>query len=258
MKTFTKTDSYLRPRATRPCSTVASRPFAGPVAAWLTSGGLLLSVASCGGSDSGIDTRVTSSVPASRSISELSAAELNTFCRDISGDVRNFFGAIRESLEPKNICTVIAAIGTTTEASCNSVRDICISEGAGEDAEAFADLPGDDDEDFFDCDEGEFAEGAAECPNVNVGDMLACFNEFLDEVRASFRSTTSLTCADAPRADAASFGDFGLIFDSFGTSATCQRVAADCPSLFDDEDDDDDDFEDFEDFAFPDFSPVAE
>ena len=225
-----------------------------PTRAWFVSCGLILSAIGCGSSDSGIDTRVTTSVPEDQPLRELSAAEARSFCLEVAEDVRSFFGAIRESYDHTNICTVGAAIGTNTEADCNNAKDMCIEQRMTADDDAFAELPGDDDDDdFLECDD-DFAEGASECPNLRIGDILACFNEFLDEVRASLQSSLSLTCADAPTTNEASLADFGLSFASFGTSATCRRLAADCPTLFDDDDDDDDDYDDDDGFESINFS----
>jgi hypothetical protein len=173
----------------------------------------LLALAGCGGSDD--SGEVTTGLPASQALSDVTVEDATRGCEHMKGAIETRFNPT--TMKPK-VCTMVAVQLSTTESACTSLRDQCLQQdssasgGDPSDEASFADQ--------LDC-SGTSVNQWDGCA-ATVGEMETCLNDMLDAVDVMLNT---YTCKDAGKVE----GD--LEFSEPATPSSCQSLQTKCPNL---------------------------
>ncbi len=171
-------------------------------------------------------------------------------CTAISEASADFAADLRDNNTVVNVCRMLVAIGTSEEVACNfGVLGCLLSEpdsavNCGEDAEdqtlgELAVCVKDELDEALDafeinCDESSEILGDLEqCPGLSADEVIACFDDFFDDMRDAFSIPLSLTCSDAPTADETLLPTdlTAILEEAVANSPSCRAVEARCPGL---------------------------
>jgi hypothetical protein len=175
--------------------------------------------AGCGG-DSGGGGDVSTGLPPTRLLSDVTEEDAEQACERLQAGFEQRFN--RDTVVQAT-CTLGAASFASTPTSCNDFRDSCIEEANSQGSETMMGI--EFTEVDFDCGSGGMAD-LADCGDATVAELETCFNDTLDQLTALLNR---FTCADAASVDEDDLNDFGSMVAEPAQSCTVLECGAGQP-----------------------------